>query len=114
MASRTNKKGIAAKKKQLQKQASRLKGEKRFNYPKRELNLEEAKELWIVWVKTNQKWNTYHRFLKWRKICWETRLRVDPDGYRLIKLPSWGLDFVEVPISGWLRKKLVKSSRRVS
>ena len=45
MASRTNKKGIAAKKRQLQKQASRLKGEKRFNYPKRKLNLEEAKEL---------------------------------------------------------------------
>ena len=114
MASRTNKKGIAAKKKQLQKQASRLKWEKRFNYPKRKLNLEDAKELWIIWSKTNQKWNTYHRFLKWRKVCWETRLRVDPDGYRLIKLPPWGLDFVEVPISGWLRKKLVKSSRRVS
>jgi hypothetical protein len=113
MASRTNKKWIAAKKRQLQKQASRMKGEKRFNYPKRKLNLEEAKELWIVGAKTNPKGNTYHRFLKWRKICWETRLRVDPDGYRLIKLPSGGLDFVEVPISGWLRRKLVKNNRSV-
>ena len=111
MASRTNKKGIAAKKRQLQKQASRRKGEKKFSYPKRKLNLEEAKELWVVGAKTNPKNNTYHRFLKWRKICWETRLRVDPDGYRLIKLPSWGLDFVEVPISWWLRRKLVKNNR---
>ena len=75
------------------------------------LNLEEAKELWIVWAKTNPKGNTYHRFLKWRKICWETRLKVDPDGYRLTKLPSGGLEFVEMPIGGWLRKKLVKASR---
>lgn len=111
MASRTNKRWIAAKKRQLQKQASRMKWERRFNYPKRKLNLEEAKELGIVWAKTNPKWNTYHRFLKWRKICWETRLRVDPDGYRLIKLPSGGLDFVEVPISGWVRRKLVKNAR---
>jgi len=108
---RTNKKGIAAKKRQLQKQASRTKGERKFTYPKRKLNLEEAKELGIVWAKTNPKGNTYNRFLKWRKICWETRLRVDADGYRLVKLPSGGMDFVEVPITGWLRKKLVKNAR---
>ena len=113
MASRTNKKGIAAKKRQLQKQASRMKGERRFNYPKRKVSLDEAKELGFVWAKTNPKGNTYHRFLKWRKLCWETRLKVDPDGYRLVKLPSGGLEFVEVPISGWLRKKLAKSSRRM-
>ena len=113
MASRTNKKGIAAKKRQLQKQASRMKGERRFNYPKRKVSLEEAKELGFVWAKTNPKGNTYHRFLKWRKLCWETRLKVDPDGYRLVKLPSGGLEFVEIPISGWLRKKLAKSSRRM-
>ena len=34
---RTNKRGIAAKKAQIQKQAGRLKGLKRFNYPKRKL-----------------------------------------------------------------------------
>ncbi len=48
MASRTNKKGIAQKKIQLQKQAKRLKGVKRFEYPKRKLDLEEAKELGII------------------------------------------------------------------
>jgi len=111
MASRTNKKGIAAKKRQLQKQAGRLKGERKFNYPKRKVSLEEAKNLWFVWAKTNPKGNTYHRFLKWRKICWETRLKVDPDGYRLTKLPSGWMEFVEVPVSGWLRKKLAKSAR---
>lgn len=43
MASRTNKQGIAKKKAQQQKQASRLKGAKRFDYPRRKLDLEEAK-----------------------------------------------------------------------
>ncbi len=55
MASRTNKKGIAQKKVQLQKQAKRLKGVKRFEYPKRKLDLEEAKELGIVGVAKNPK-----------------------------------------------------------
>ena len=108
---RTNKKWIAAKKKQLQKQAGRMKWERKFNYPKRKVSLEEAKELGFVWAKTNPKWNTYNRFLRWRKICWETRLKVDSDGYRLTKLPSGGLEFVEVPVGGWLRKKLAKSAR---
>ena len=109
---RTNKKWIAAKKKQLQKQASRTKWSRRFNYPKRKVNLDEAKSIWFIWAKTNPKWNTYNRFLKWRKICWETRTKVDSDGFRLIKLPSWWLDFVEVPVSWWLRKKLAKNTRR--
>ncbi len=112
MASRTNKRGIAAKKRQLQKQASRMKGEKRFNYPKRKLSLEEAKQLGIVIAKKNPKGHLYHRFAKGRKICRETRLRVDRDWYRLVKLPSGGLEFVETPISGWIRKKLAKASRR--
>jgi len=112
MAARTNKKWIAAKKAQLQKQASRLKGTKRFEYPKRRLaSLEEAKDLGIVWVKTNPRGRDYTRFLRGRKICWETRLRVDPDGFRFVKLPSGGTDFVEVPVSGWLRKKMMKNVR---
>ena len=45
MASRTNKQGIAAKKAQQAKQAKRLKGLKRFEYPKRNLDLQEAKDL---------------------------------------------------------------------
>lgn len=48
MASRTNKQGIAKKKSQQQKQAARLKGSKRFEYPKRKLDIEEAKDLGIV------------------------------------------------------------------
>ena len=111
MAARTNKKWIAAKKQQLQKQAWRMKWEKKFNYPKRKLSLEQAKELSVVWAKENPAGNTYNRFLKWRKICWETRLKVDPDGYSLTKLPSWWLTFVEVPVSWWLRKKIVKNVR---
>lgn len=111
MASRTNKKWIAAKKAQLQKQAWRLKGCKRFEYPKRKLSLQEAKELWVIWGKTNPKWREYNRFLKWRKMCWETKLRVDPDWYRLVKLPNWWMEFVEVTISWWLRKKISKSMR---
>lgn len=111
MASRTNKKWIAAKKKQLQKQAGLAKWEKKFNYPKRKVSLEQAKELWFVWAKTNPSWATYNRFLRWRKICWETKLKVDSDGYALTKLPSWGLEFVEVPVSWWLRKKLSKNAK---
>jgi len=45
MASRTNKQGIAKKKAQQAKQASRVRGSRRFDYPKRKLELEEAKEL---------------------------------------------------------------------
>jgi len=44
MASRTNKQGIAKKKAQQSKQANRLKGMKRFEYPKRKLTLEEGKD----------------------------------------------------------------------
>ncbi len=45
---RTNKRGIAAKKAQIQKQASRTKGLQRFTYPKRKLSLEDAKEAGVV------------------------------------------------------------------
>ena len=44
MASRTNKQGIAKKKAQLQKQASRTKWAKRFEYPKRRLDLNDGKD----------------------------------------------------------------------
>ena len=53
--SRTNKRGIAAKKAQQKKQAARLKGARRFTYPKRKLDLEQAKELWVVWAYKNPK-----------------------------------------------------------
>ncbi len=108
---RTNKRGIAAKKAQIQKQANRTKGLQRFTYPKRKLSLEDAKQAGVVWVQTNPDGHDYNRFLKGRKICWETRLRIDPDGYRYIKTPSGGSDFVEVPVSGWLRKRLAKNTR---
>lgn len=108
---RTNKKWIAAKKAQLQKQAGRLKWEKKFNYPKRKISIEQGKELWFIWAKTNPKGNTFNRFLKWRKICWETRLKVDTDWFSLTKLPSGWLQFVEVPVWWWLRKKMMKAGR---
>ena len=110
MASRTNKQGIAAKKAQLHKQAGRMKGAKRFDYPKRKLDLEDAKEMHVVGVQVNPKGHAYTWFMKGRKICRETRLRVDPDGFRYIRTPSGGSDFVEVPTSGWLRKRLIKNT----
>ena len=109
MASRTNKQGIAKKKAQQQKQATRLRGAKRFDYPKRKLDLEEGKERGVIGVMTNPKGNTYTRFLRGRKICRETGLRVDPDGYRYIKTPSGGSDMVFVPASGRTKVKLRKS-----
>lgn len=111
MGARTNKRGIAAKKNQLQKQAGRMKGAQRFTYPKRKLGLEEAKELGIVGAESNPKGHTYNWFLKGRKICRETRLRIDPDGWRYTKTPSGGSNFVEVPVGGRLRKKLMKNTR---
>jgi len=111
MASRTNKKWIAAKKAQLAKQASRLKGQKRFEYPTRQISLEMAKELGVVWVKTNPKGRDYHRFLRGRKICWETRMRMDTEGFRLVKLPSGWLDFRESMLSWRSRKKLMRNTR---
>ena len=112
MASRTNKQGIAKKKAQQQKQASRMKGAKRFDYPRRKLDLEEAKELGVVGEWTNAKGATYNRFLRGRKVCWETRLRTDPDGYRYIRTPSGGSEMVIAPSSGWTRTKMKKIMRR--
>lgn len=109
---RTNKRGIAANKAKSQKQAARLKGGKRFEYPKRKLTIEEGKELGIVGVVTNPKGHDYTRFLRGRKICRETRLRVDPDGYRYIKTPSGGGESVAVEINWWTRKKMIKSTRQ--
>lgn len=106
--SRTNKQGIAAKKSQQAKQAKRSKGLKRFEYPKRNLGLQEAKDLWVIWVQTNPKWREYHRFLKGRRVCRETRLKIDPDGYRLVVLPSGSIDFVEIMQSWWVRSKMIK------
>jgi hypothetical protein len=99
MASRTNKQGIAKKKALQQKQATRLKGAKRFDYPKRRLDLSDGKEWGIIGSMTNPKGNDYHRFIRGRKVCRETRLRIDPDGYRYIKTPSGGSEMVYVPSS---------------
>ena len=96
---RTNKRGIAAKKAQVAKQAKRTKGLKKFDYPKRALSIEEAKELGVVGSQVNPKGNQFHRFLRGRKICRETRLRTDTDGYRLVVLPSGGTDYVQSPQS---------------
>jgi hypothetical protein len=110
MASRTNKQGIAKKKAQQQKQANRLKGAKRFDYPKRKLTIEDAKEYGVVGVVKNPKGRDYTRFLRGRKICRETRLRTDPDGYRFIRTPSGGTEIVDAPMSGWTRGKLRKNT----
>lgn len=107
---RTNKQWIAAKKAQLSKQANRLKWQKRFDYPKRKLSLEDGKDFWAIAAKQNPVWKTYHRFLRWRKICRETRMRIDPDGYRLVKMPSGWLEFVQAPTSWYTRKKLMKNN----
>lgn len=113
MASRTNKRGIAAKKAQQQKQAKKIRGERRFTYPKRKVDLNDAKEQGFIGVVTNAKGHDYHRFLKGRKTCRETWLRVDPDGYRYIKTPSGGSEVVEVGMSGWVRKRIIKSKGRM-
>lgn len=109
MASRTNKQGIAKKKAQQSKQANRLKGTKRFEYPKRKLTLEEGKNLGAIGVYTNPKGHEYNRFIRGRKICWETRLRIDPDGFRYIRTPSGGSEMVPAPMSGWTKNKLRKN-----
>jgi hypothetical protein len=106
---RTNKRGIAAKKAQQKKQANRLKGSRRFEYPKRKLSLEDAKELGIVVQQTNPVGHTFHRFAHGRKVCRETRLRTDPDGYRMIITPRGNREMVEAPISGWVRKQLMRN-----
>ncbi len=109
---RTNKRGIAAKKAVQAKQAARMKGGRRFDYPKRKLELDEAKEIGIIGVVTNPKGGEYNRFLRGRKICRETRLRTDPDGFRFIRTPSGGSEVVTAPMSGWIFKKLRKATRK--
>ncbi|MDD3262344.1 MAG: hypothetical protein PHR61_00705 [Candidatus Absconditabacteria bacterium] len=107
---RTNKQGIAKKKAIQSKQANRLKGMKRFEYPKRKLTLEEGKDFGAIGVYTNPKGHDYHRFLRGRKVCWETRLRLDPDGFRYIRTPSGGSEMVVAPMSGWTRTKMRKNT----
>ena len=111
MASRTNKRGIAQKKAQLQKQAKRTKGIKKFTYPKRKLDIDEAKEFGVIGVFKNPRGNEYNRFLRGRKVCRETGLRVDPDGYRVIRTPSGGTDIVVAPMSGRIRTKIMKRGK---
>lgn len=107
---RTNKQWIAKKKSQQQKLSNRLKGGRKFDYPKRKLTLEDGKDLGVIGLYKNQKWHEYHRFLRWRKVCWETRLRIDPDGYRYIRTPSGGSEMVQAPMSGWTRTKMRKNT----
>lgn len=111
LMARTNKRGIAANKAKLQKQANRLKWAKRFEYPKRKLTLEEGKELGVLAVVKNPKGHDYTWFFRGRKICRETRMRVDPDGYRYIRTPAGGSEVVQVPIAWYVRKKLIKATR---
>lgn len=61
---------------------------------------------------TNPKGVTYNRFLRGRKVCWETRLRTDPDGYRYIRTPAGASEIVLAPSSGWIRTKMKKMVRR--
>ncbi len=107
---RTNKRWIAAKKAQQKKQAGKVRWDKRFTYPKRKIELSSAKEQWILWVVTNPTWHEYHWFMRWRKVCRETRLRVDPDWYRMIRTPSWWTEVVEAPVSGRVRKRMTKNA----
>ncbi len=109
MGGRTDKQWIRQRRQQLKKQKKKIrsKWEKRFKYPKRKLSLEKAKSLGIVGAKKNPAGNTYHWYLKWRKVCWETGIRVDPNGYRLFKPPSGsGYDFKKVQLTGRKKRKL--------
>jgi hypothetical protein len=36
-------------------------------------------------------------------------MRVDPDGQRFVRLPSGWSDFVQVHLSGWGRRKMMKA-----
>jgi len=72
--------------------------------------MEEAKELGVVGVVKNPKGRDYTRFLRGRKICRETRLRTDPDGYRFIRTPSGGSEVVDAPQSGRTRGRLRKTT----
>jgi hypothetical protein len=111
MASRTNKQGIAKKKAVQAKQASRLKGAKRFNYPKRNISLEMAMSEGFVHAVKNPAGNTWHWFYRGRKVCWETRVRVDPDGYRYNRTPNGGQNIIQVFSSGFVRRKLKKQRK---
>ena len=105
---RTNKQGIAKKKAIQAKQANRIRGAKRFNYPKRNVSLEVAMQEGFVHEVKNPKGNVWHWFFRGRKICWETKLRTDPDGFRYVRSPSGGMLVVPVGQSGFVRRKLMK------
>jgi hypothetical protein len=66
----------------------------------------------VVGVVKNPLGHEYHWFLKGRKICWETGVRVDPDGFRMVKPPAGGMEVVEIVPSGRLRRKLKNRVRK--
>jgi len=73
--------------------------------------LEQGKEMGFIVAKENPDGHIYHWFFAGRKVCWETRLRVDPDGYRYIRTPSGGSQMVQIPVSGWVRKQMAKANK---
>ncbi len=112
MASRTNKQGIANKKKQ-QAKMKKLKKNTTIKLNAKNLSSKEKLERWLIKEIENPKWHKYSRDLAWRKtMCIYTGLREDPDGYRLVGKPnSSEHDFVLVGITSSLRRKLNKMKR---
>ena len=110
---RTNKTWIAKIKKQKQKQRKILNNNRKISKEqvKRMWN-EELKNLWLLIVKENNKWNSYERIKLWKKYwCITTKMREDQDGYRIIK-NKWNYEFKYMWKQSWAYRKWLKKQKK--
>lgn len=84
--SRTDKQGIA-RSKQLQQKFNRIKGlnMQPFYANIAKKSLQQAKDDGDIYVIVNPLGHTFHWYRRGRKSCFETGLKIDPDGYN-----RWG------------------------
>lgn len=96
MSSRTNKIWILKKKQQLQKQKLKKQEIEYMNFEEREFK--------------NPLWNIYKRFYRsWKWINLTTKVREDPDWYRIIRKPnSWEIYRIYKWITWWLKRYIRK------
>ena len=80
---RTNKRGIAKSKQQQSKKGKKQKCDDMQGHFKKiaSMKLDDLKLNWLAKEVVNPLWRAYFWFTKWRKVCLDTKLKFDPDGF---------------------------------
>jgi len=104
---RTNKQGIAKSKSLKQKnKKSKSSGGQEYYHNIARRPFKELKNGGMLETIANPAGNTYHWFTKGRRSCYETKLKLDPDGFSKFKQIPLSNGTYHKSGSSWLRKKL--------